>query len=125
MQPENLGGVHAERTVHVDREGWQPAGLDELVQRVNEQLRSAHRERRDDHLAAVVQCAGEQRLDLVRQTGVSRVLAVAVGAFDEQHVDVLDRFRVAQNRVAAAADVAAEQQPAFCAAFVDVEDDLC
>ena len=95
------------------------------MQRVNEQLRAPHRERRNNHLSAVVQRVGEQCSDFVRQSGLCCVLAVAVGALDKQHIDVLDGLRVTKDRVVAPADVAAEQQPAFRVIFVDVEDHLC
>ena len=125
MQPEHLGGVHAERAVDEDRKIRQPPGVNELVQRVDEQLRPADGKRRNDHLAAVVQRLGKEPLDFVRQAGLRRVIAIAVGTLDQQQIDVLHRLRVAQDRVVATADVAAKQQPPLVAGLVDVEDHLC
>ncbi len=50
-----------------------------------------------------------QPADFLVGVGLGRVLAPAVGALDLQVIHVLDRLRVAQDVVAAAPDVAAEE----------------
>ena len=52
------------------------------------------------------------------------VFAPGVGGFDLEIIHVLDRNRVAQQFIAAAADVAAEQLAEFPASFLHVQNHL-
>jgi hypothetical protein len=109
VQPKNLGGIHAERTVHKDRDARQSTGQRQLVQRINDLLCPTDRERRDDHFAFAFQrCAHEPR-DFVIRIGLGRMFASTIRALDLQIIHVLHPLRITQNVVVAAPHVAAEQ----------------
>ena len=124
VQAIDLGGVHAQRAVHKDRHPGQLARQRQLVQRINDLLRAADRERGDDDLALSVQRLAHQLADLGIGACLRRVHARAVGALDLQVIHVLHRLRVAQNVVVAAADVAAEQIAKLAPVLANVEHHL-
>src|SRR6187399_1825383 len=52
------------------------------------------------------------------------MVSPAVGRFDLKKIHVLNRLRVAQDVVVAAADIATEKVPEFASALLDVQNNL-
>ena len=111
VRPEHLGGPHRHRAVHEDRQVRQPAGVHELVQEVDDRLRAADAERRDDQLAAALRRPPHHLAQPLRRLLDRLVRVAAVGAFADEQVARRDRRRVAQDRQARPAQVARERQP--------------
>src|SRR5579859_6624170 len=91
------------------------------MQGVDNLLRAADREGRDDHLAFVFQSLQHQLRDLGSGVVLRRVLAVAVGAFNLQVIDLLYWLGVAQNVVPTTANVTTEQVTELAPVFPDIE----
>ena len=104
-----LGDVGGHRTVEVDRqERRDRARRLEEVEFVEERLRAADGERRDDHDAAPGRGARDHAPERVER--VDRVVhAIAVGRLEHQRVDVVTAFRRAHDAVVRAAEVAGEE----------------
>jgi hypothetical protein len=70
-------------------------------------LRAADRERRDDHIAlAAREGVIQGKRELVQRLRQVLVVAIAVGRFDQQHVGILDRGRVRHHGHSGLAQVA-------------------
>ena len=114
---ENSRRRLSKRTVQIDRPAvvalHQPLLLD-LADRVQKLLRSADRERRNDHAAAPVKGALQNSGKL--SNGISRLLMqpVSVGSLDHQIIRLIHRQRRTDQRQARIADIAAEDKlPCF------------
>ena len=113
MLPVNLRGVHAQRAVHENRRARQLAFERELVQHIDNLLRAPDGKRRDDDLARLRNGFADEFPDGGIGVNADGVFASAVGGFDLEIVHVFNRNRVAQNFIAAAAHVAAEEPAEF------------
>ncbi len=92
------------------------------MQGIDDLLGTAHREGGDDNLAAAAIGLGHHTPQ--GSLGLFRgfVLAVAVGALNDEIVYVMDRAGVSQDGQVFAAQVPAESQPALLAVLLDIED---
>ena len=113
-------GLVGERAVHIHGEvrvAVHHAGVLDLADEIQQLLRAADGERRDDHVAAAV----ERALDAVRERGqivhARAVAAVAVGRLDEHVVRARDGLRVADDGLVGVADVAGKDDLLFRAAL--------
>jgi hypothetical protein len=95
-----------------------------LVQGVNDLLGSADSERRDDHEPFAVESRPHKLADLFIRAVFKGMLATTVGALDLEIIHIIDRLRIAEDVVFAAADIAAEHVTEFPAVFPNIEDDL-
>ena len=95
-----------------------------MVELVNDLLSAPDRERRDDDLATVIQRFRDVLAKLQVCIALHIVQAVAIGGFHLKVVHILNRLGVAQDGVAAAPDVAAEQIAILATALVNIEDHL-
>ena len=77
---------------------------------VQQFLRAPHRERRDQHVAAVAPGLLQDLAELDDGLGAVLVVAVAVGRFHQHQVGLADRGRIAQDRRALGTEVAGEHQ---------------
>ena len=126
MEPEDVGGVHRQRRIHVDQHVGNQAGALQPMQLVDQLLHAAHGEGGDEDLAAalahLVHPAGEQLLRLRDRF----MHAVGVGALDDEHVGGpvrRGRLGIADDGQAGAADVAREHEARRPARRGDVEHD--
>ena len=117
---ENARGLIGERAVDIHGEvrvAVHHAGVLDLADEIQQLLRAADGERRDDHVAAAV----ERALDAVRERGqiihARAVTAVAVGRLDEHVVRARDGLRVADDGLVGVADVAGKDDLLFRAAL--------
>lgn len=112
------GEFGRERRVDDDVEllpGGVVAGFaDEVFDFVEQFLRAADGKRGDEHGAAIGQRVFEYGLEAVAAGGAVFVVAVAVGAFEDETVGALGRARVGQQGRIGSAEVAAEDD-AFAA----------
>ena len=124
MQAVNLRGIDAQRAVHKDREGGEPAGADQPVEHIDNLLRAADGKCGDDDLAFSLESfkddPGHRHLG-IRADGV---FAPAVRGFDLEIIHILNRLRVVQDFIAAPAHIAAEEVAELPAAFVHIQDHL-
>jgi hypothetical protein len=81
------------------------------VQRVDKLLRAPDRKRGDDDRAAAFVGRVDDIFQLFLGVFKGFVQAVAVSAFHQQHIGMIDGFRVADDRNPDAAQVAGEDQP--------------
>src|SRR5438046_1324967 len=110
MQPKNFGGVNTERTIHKNRHRWQLPFARQLMQRIDDLLRATNGESRDDNASLVLQQRFlQQPLHLGFGISAARMLAPAVGAFNLEVINTLNRCWISENIVVTAANVAAEQ----------------
>ena len=122
VDAEDLCGVHGERAVDVDRHAAELAGVEELVEDVEELLGALDGESGDHHLAAALEGFFKDRAEGIGGPGRQLVLAAAVGAFHQDEIDVRHRDGIAQDFVAAAADVAGEEEALLLVAVFPVDD---
>lgn len=98
--------------------------LDDLLQFVEQFLGAANTERRDQYGAAVSQGMFDHRLQALGAGGSVFVCAVAIGAFEHQHVGRLGRLRIGQQRRVGRAEVAREDDGGLVLAFDELELDV-
>ena len=120
----NLRGARAQRAIHEHREARQFPGADQFVQHIDDLLRASDGERRDDDLAVLPDGFVDEPADNGVGINPHGVFAAAVSGFNLEVVHVLDRQRVAQQFIAAPANVAAKQIAKFSRAFLHVENHL-
>ena len=114
MAREDRRHVGRHRTVQIGRQVGNLARRLEPVQQVQQRLRAADGEGRDDHDAAARGAAPHHVGELLRRV-LLPVRAVAVGGFDEHPVGARRRHRWPHHQVVAAAEVAREQHRARAA----------
>lgn len=126
VEAEDFGGIDGEGTVDVDRDVRNAVLGKEFVQDDEELLGAFDREGRDDDLAVFLEGIVEDAAERFPGVDVLFVFAPAVSAFHDDGVDVFGIFRVAQDVIGAAADVAREEKAALesCGELVEVENDL-
>src|SRR5579859_5077004 len=124
VEPINLSGVHAQRRIDKNWDMWQLSGQGELMQRIDNLLGSAHRERGDNNLALLFECFANHSRNLIAGVDLGGMVAPAISALDLQVVHPINRHRVPKNIVVATADVAAEKKAAFASIFSDIKDYL-
>jgi len=126
VEAEDFGGADGEGAVDVDGHVRNAVFAEEFVQHDEELLGAFDREGRDDDLPVFLEGLVEDAAEGLAGIGIWFVFAAAVGAFHDDGVDVFRVFRVAQDVIGAAADVAREEEAAFEAGgeFVEVENDL-
>jgi len=101
------------RRIDIDLERKQALAANQAGQHVEDFLRPADGEGRDDQVAACRPGALEGGDDLVFRLGQRTVPAVAIGRFDQQHVGRRwRRFRIVEHRPVGHAEVAGKHQPA-------------
>src|ERR1051325_10185449 len=113
MEAKNFSGVHAQRTVDENRNARQLIGQRELMKGIDNLLSSADRKRRDDDQAFAIESFANQFPHLFIGKVLERMIAPAVGAFNLQVIDVVDRLRVAEDVVFPTANVATKQITKF------------
>ena len=77
---------------------------------VQQLLRTPDRERRDQHVAAVVPCPFEDAAEFGNRFRAIPVVAVAVGRFHQDEIGIAHGFRIAQDRSFLRTEVAGEHQ---------------
>ncbi len=87
----DLGQARGQRAVDVDRDRAHLVHGEELLKAVDHALGAPQAEGRDDDLALETGRPGDDGVQLLHQAVVGIELAVAVGAFGNQDIDVLDR----------------------------------
>ena len=110
MMPERLRRAPRHRAVHEDRHFAHHVALHQIVQRRDQLLRASDRERRDQHAPAARQRALHHLGQLPHGVLRGRVLAITVGALQDQHVHAARGLGIAQDGAASAADVAAHAE---------------
>ena len=104
-------GLGRHGTVEEDRLHGDPALLLETANPVEHFLDAPDRERRDDESPAALHRVTDDSCQLFAIV-FRRVLPIAVGGFEEEHVRLLDPRRVRQDRAVVAAEISAEQNRA-------------
>jgi len=89
MPAENFRGFQRERAVHVNWQDRDAARLRELEQRVEQLLRSADGERRDDDLAVAFDGPVDDLANPVIHVVERLVNPAAVGTFGQQEIHIL------------------------------------
>ena len=89
----------------------QIAAVDHLVQGVDDRLGAADGEGGDDHPATAIDRAAEEIKAGTVGLVEGLVMAIPVGAFHQEHVDVFRQHRIAQERRPRTTDIAGEHQP--------------
>src|SRR5690606_38756469 len=103
---ENLRHVGREWAVHIARNAGQFPGVEQVIQDVDDFLRAADAEGRDDDLSLPLHGLLDQLEQLPAQVLRRLVQPVAVGGLHDQVVRVAGDLALAQDRMIAAADVA-------------------
>ena len=124
MPPVDARRLVRERAVDIDRDRVDLVALDQRVEVEEQLLRAPDAEGRHDELRLVLADERHVVAQTRRDALLGRVVAVAVGALREEHVDAGHRLGVLQDGHVALADVAREEQAARLAAALVVEADL-
>ena len=124
VQAIDFGRIHAQGAVHEDGHARQLPRQRQLVQGIDDLLRAADGEGRDDDLAFALEGFAHHLAHLGVGVGFWRMLARAVGALDLQVIHVLHRLRVAQDVVVAPPDVAAEEVAELAPVLADIQNHL-
>ena len=115
-------GVAGHRAVEIDRQIGNAVVALEHLQEVDQLLRPADGERRDQHHAAALDRALDDARQRVEDRAVG-MIAIAVGAFADEVVARRRRGGIVVERAVVAADVAGEQNPQRRRAVADFDFD--
>ena len=122
VDAHDIRDVDRQRAVHVDIDAGQATFHLELVQAVHQLLRPPERERRDQELAA----AFERLADRAKERGLGLparlVLLHAIRTLHDHVVRPVDDLRILDDRHAATAYIAGEDETPFRVALRDVKD---
>ncbi len=109
MGAEDRRGIDGQRAVDVDlKVGRQVAPLDQVVETVDQLLCTADGEGGHDDLAPLLHRLADDLFQLVVGVLIIGVLAVAVGAFHDQHVGPVEKHGVIENGPVGAAQITGE-----------------
>ena len=123
---EHRGRRLGEGRVDIDREighGLHEPLILDLADEVQKLLRAAHGERRDDDVAALAERLVDDLRQLVGVAPHLGVVAVAVGGLHHHIVRLLQKLRVADDRLVDVADIAGENERLVHATLVKLERD--
>jgi uracil phosphoribosyltransferase len=120
---EHRRRVDRERTVDEDRDRRDGAGAGERVQIVDDLLRAAHGERRNEHPAAAGRRLAHDGAEALAHVGCRHVVAVAVRRLEDDDVGAARRMGVADDRQPGAPDVAGEHEARCPARLLALEHD--
>ncbi len=121
MHPEDVGDLHREGRVHVDRHLRQAALLAQALECVDDLLGPFEGEGWDDDLAAAPGGARDHVGELVVHALDGIVQPIAVGALGDEHVSAARDLRVTEDRHVPAAQVPREDESLLGAHVVQVE----
>jgi hypothetical protein len=121
VQLEDIGDLHAHRRVEIHRHGGDPMPAPQSAEGVQQLLGALQRERRDQHLAAAIEGAAEDGLEVIFELLDGTVQAVAVGTFHHQDVDPARHLRRVQQADGPASQIARVREALADAGVVHVE----
>jgi len=123
MAAEDLGGVDRERRIDEDRDVGDAPLAEEFHQLEDDLLCAAHGEGRDEELPLPLDDVADDPCQTLRGRPQGLVVAIAVGALDDQHVLGPHAVGIADDRELGTAQVAAEDDGARLAVLLRLQTD--
>jgi hypothetical protein len=108
VKAKDLGCLNSQRAIKKDINGWNFSSLEQLVQGIDQFLRSAHGKRRDNDLPFFL---NSFQNDVSKGgSGLARGFMVAhgIGTLHDQEIDLFNRNRITDNRQIGGTDIAAK-----------------